>query len=355
MHLSRELLRRAALGPLPLSALLGALLCACSAGGSGRVGADGGLDAAEFTCPSGSASVQCAGTREVQCRADGSVASSRDCAAIDEVCAPTLGCATCRPGAGSCDGETTLRCRADGTGFDVAEICDAAAGLHCDLDTGLCADLCAQAIENSSYIGCEYWATTTLNSQLAPEFEYALVVANPQSIAAQITIRRGGTTIATGSVPPGGLETVALPWIPSLKGSGGGASSTLEAGGAYRIQSDIPVTLYQFNPLDFRIPRDCADETDAPDGQCFSFSNDASLLLPTHVLTGRYLVTSRASQRMVMRWTDDRTGAVLDEQEGSSPGFASVIGVEDGTRVEIRSSAHTLGTTPGGADALTPG
>lgn len=52
------------------------------------------------------------------------------------------------------------------------------------------------------------------------------------------------------------------------------------------------------------------------DGLCHSFSNDASLLLPTHVLTGNYIVLSRPTMM-----NDDGLGAT------SSPGFFAVVGV----------------------------
>ncbi|MBW2276197.1 MAG: IgGFc-binding protein, partial [Deltaproteobacteria bacterium] len=51
--------------------------------------------------------------------------------------------------------------------------------------------------------------------------------------------------------------------------------------GAYHIRSTLPVTVYQFSPLDYT------------DGDImFSFTNDASLLLPVNALTGTYVIPS---------------------------------------------------------------
>lgn len=51
--------------------------------------------------------------------------------------------------------------------------------------------------------------------------------------------------------------------------------------GAFRLRSTQPVTVYQFNPLEYQI------------GASFSFSNDASILLPVNVWTDKYRVASR--------------------------------------------------------------
>jgi hypothetical protein len=51
--------------------------------------------------------------------------------------------------------------------------------------------------------------------------------------------------------------------------------------GAYHLRSDAPVTVYQFSPLDYRLG-----------AGTFSYTNDASLLLPTNVWRDRYLTAA---------------------------------------------------------------
>jgi hypothetical protein len=106
-----------------------------------------------------------------------------------------------------------------------------------------------------------------------------------------------------------------------------------EASGAYHLVSSIPVTVYQFNALEYRsaggppgkdwstCPGDQICPDDGVPAGCFSFSNDASLLLPTAALTGNYRITAQ-------------TG---DSSWGMRPYFA-VTGTEDGTEVSLRVS-----------------
>ncbi len=52
--------------------------------------------------------------------------------------------------------------------------------------------------------------------------------------------------------------------------------------GAYRLRSDLPVTVSQFNPFEY-------NATGADGLAVYSYTNDATLLLPAHVLTGDYV------------------------------------------------------------------
>ena len=55
------------------------------------------------------------------------------------------------------------------------------------------------------------------------------------------------------------------------------------ADGAYRLRTTRPVTVYQYSPLQY------SDGS----GFGFSYTNDASVLLPTNAWTGNYRVVSR--------------------------------------------------------------
>ena len=73
--------------------------------------------------------------------------------------------------------------------------------------------------------------------------------------------------------------------------------------GAYHLVSSRPVTVYQFNALEYKgaggeagkswasCPGDVVCTNGAATRGCFSFSNDASLLLPSTAMTGNYRVT----------------------------------------------------------------
>ena len=53
--------------------------------------------------------------------------------------------------------------------------CDVAMKQRCVM--GQCLSPCEVAASSHSYIGCEYWPTTTVTAQLNPYFDFAVVVA----------------------------------------------------------------------------------------------------------------------------------------------------------------------------------
>jgi hypothetical protein len=300
----------------------------------------------------------CVSAMEVtrSCDGDRSQESQRDCAALGLSCQTTIGCAACAPGIGMCQGNSAMVCKPDGSGYDTTQACDMAKGEVCSL--GVCTNPCAQAEANQSYIGCEYWPSPVLNSQLDPEFDFAVIVANPQKVPATISISLGSRQLSSVEVPVAGVRAIPLLWISQLKGAPQEERSALVSPGAYRLNSNVPVTVYQFNPLEFRIPVDCASENQpgldpednpAIDGECFSYSNDASLLLPTHVLANDYIIVSRPA--MVNRIQN----ADFDLMS-ASPGFFSVIGAEAaGVDVTLELSAYVEASLDGMVQALAPG
>lgn len=167
-------------------------------------------------------------------------------------------------------------------------------------------ETCEQAEAAKSYIGCDFWPTVVANNVWSI-FDYAVVVANAGDEQADVTVTRGGNTVAQDTVPANGLKTIYLPWVPELKGpdadecgSATPLSSTVKlANGAYHLVTSRPVTVYQFSALEY-------GPQGGPPGKnwsacpsyncffpmdCFSYSNDASLLLPSTALTGNYRVT----------------------------------------------------------------
>ncbi len=218
---------------------------------------------------------------------------------------------------------------------------------------------CAEAQLAKTYIGCDFWPTTVANN-VWDIFDFAVVVANAGTAPANVTIERNGAAVASGQVPPGGLEKYYLPWVKELKGDEAnecGAATPLAAtvrstGGAYHLTTSSPVTVYQFSALEYKgqggppgknwssCPGNVTCQTSLPPGPvgCYSFSNDASLLLPTTALTGNYRITGQ-------------TGWV---QANMSPYFA-VTGTQDNTSVKVLTGLGGSITAGGGVPTTGPG
>ncbi len=223
------------------------------------------------------------------CLDDGGSTES-DCPA-GQLCVDGMGCRACEPGATRCaaDGLTIETCAADGTRWTAGMRCDSAAGMVCE--GYRCVNACARAASQRSYLGCEYWPTTLSNSAMGPfggNFTFGVTVANPQSYPVSVTITGGALAVPnTFTVMPSSTNTVSLPWVTTLSQlrTNGATTSVLARNGAYRLVSNAPVAAYQFNPLEYQ------------SGGGFSYSNDASLLLPTHVLTGNYMAITHPTWR----------------------------------------------------------
>lgn len=280
-------------------------------------------------CSSAGDGQSCEGTTAIDC----SDKTQRvDCAAQGKSCHPGVGCVTCTPGTGSCENGMATVCRPDGAGYLSYE-CDATQGMTCT--PAGCMGACAWGSLGSSYLGCDYYPTVTLNNGLWKGFEFAVVVSNVGKQAANVVITKGAEEIEKLSLEPGKLEVVRLPWVKELKGPDPNfmgqpqppGSSSLVKQGAYRVRSDQPIAAYQFNPLDYQIdpvPADCPEPADAPG--CFSYSNDASLLLPAHMLRERYTIA---------------TWPTL----GCKAAFYTITATHDGTEVHLKPRGDIV---PGG-------
>lgn len=193
---------------------------------------------------------------------------------------------------------------------------------------------CAEAAANKSYVGCEFWPTVTANS-VWDVFDYTVVVANTQDTPATISIQRAGNVVAEGTVGANSLQKFYLPWIPELKGPAvnncGYLDQVLSAsvrapGGAYHLTSSVPVSVYQFNALEYKGEggppgkdwSTCPGNT-CPGMTCLSYSNDASLLLPSTVLTGNYRITGMRGWPL-----------------GAVPPYFTLTGTQDGTQVTVK-------------------
>jgi hypothetical protein len=274
--------------------------------------------------PCSTGSVACAGNALQTCQG-GSWLTLQTCPAA---CVPQLGCVECVPGTTVCDGNDRLLCTATGSPGSLVEQCVNTC------QAGECIDPCADAVASRSYIGCEYWPTVTMNSFLPlakAAFHFAVVVANAADTDTTITVEGGALGApVTETVAPQQLRTITLPWVPALrqqyvKGAQN-EGSALVPGGAYHLVSSQPVTVYQFNALEYRLNNQ------------YSTTNDASLLLPTHALAD----AAGTSTYLVMAFGSQLTRMTLTGETNFAPGFFTVVATQDATQVDVTFTAHTI-------------
>jgi len=174
---------------------------------------------------------------------------------------------------------------------------------------------CAEAAQNESNQGCEFWAVDLpnawagINGSPAPaDQQFAVVVANTATeTPAVVEVFNGvtGASVATNAVPPGEIFEFRLPALNQ------DPRANTYGGQSYRVTSDVPITAYQFNPLDNTVQ---------------VFSNDASLLFPTPVLDTDY--TAITADALLLSTDVDPTGA-------NAGAFVSIVATEDGTSVDL--------------------
>jgi hypothetical protein len=262
------------------------------------------------------------------CR-DGVWALERSCDSPTPLCSDQLGCTACNPDRSYCVGEDVYTCSSDGLDLPFVEECESTEACL----AGQCRDACDVAVAQRSYLGCSFLAvaTTNLVHEVFNE-DFAIVIGNPHPTAeAQVVVARDGTNLRSLRIPPRSTAAISLPIVPELKT---GTNSVIARRGAFEVESNLPVAAYQFNPLNFRL--------DTPDGPVASFTNDASLLLPLHALTGLYRINTHPSFGV----------RALDSEWEWLPGFVAVAATEDATRVVFSSKAFTV---PGGVPAIGPG
>jgi hypothetical protein len=173
-------------------------------------------------------------------------------------------------------------------------------------------------------------------------FDYRVVVGNPNTSVAKVTITKGGTEVYAGSVPAGGLAEIPLPWVD---GQSFGMprdkwNSFVVANGTYRLRSDQPVTVSQFNPFEYSV------------GSTFSYTNDATLLLPTHVLTGDYVNLTYVP---FSRTTGVTGGIPVPPDSAKYGNYLAVVGVApEPTKVRVQVTGHTAADSGGRFGATPP-
>lgn len=214
---------------------------------------------------------------------------------------------TCVPGRDICVGTNATATCAPG-GRSVSEITTCPTNESCR--GGACVNLCDEAEASRSYIGCSYAATQLFNEYFTapPAYTgnspYAIIAANPDpflpaditlsafdgtplTIAKEVTVRPEPgtsfgeiTTVRSEILTPSGATRPLDTTARDVTLSPGEAAIMLlprqTTAKNYKLQSTSPVVAYQFSPY-------CCN---------FTYTNDASLLLPESTLGTSYRVVN---------------------------------------------------------------
>ena len=307
--------------PVACSAGDGATSSSSSSSSSGTGGIGGGI----FECGT------CFDTTYTPCEPDGSPGTPIEC---PEACSPELGCTECVAGATTCVGNEVHDCP-DGNIGSLLETCDVANGLFCN--EGACKTQCDVAADQPSNVGCQFWAVDldqqdALGNNPASE-PWGVVLSNAGDLTANVTIEFNDTApeelpnpqvFSQYTIQPGQLEQVILPTRELDCGTAPNdytSPGTCVSSRAFRISSSNPIVVYQFNVFEN------------------TFSNDASLLLPTNALGNVYRVINWSAGHPVPQ-NLPIIGFFVDRS------YVTVVGTAEGTHVRIRPSWRVKGNGP---------
>ena len=311
----------------------------------------------------------------------------------------------CLPGSLRC-GNTTTQQLCSATGAWTDQLCSAQPGMgpNAECLNGACIDECGDAVRARSYFGCEYWSVIldnsvdalfkggTLSGQGNTDSDFVFVVTNQSTQAATVEVWRyvGSAPVRVKTVNvPGrndpatkGLVKIPVPWQSiSPQNASVGNAYTGRARYAWRLTSTRPVTVYQFNPIDAlkvtaRACTGTAGSTDcgcneyseyactqmffgscvacnAP-GRCLqtpggkrcsygTFSNDASLLLPSHILGLSYVAVTPGHTH----YNNPSNPPALRDIPGSSQ--LTIVAPADNTTVTVKAAGVTQASVSGPA------
>ncbi|EDM81947.1 hypothetical protein PPSIR1_05753 [Plesiocystis pacifica SIR-1] len=221
----------------------------------------------------------------------------------------------CDPGEVTCfDADNTQMCNEEGSDWDPPVPCPDST----ECVAGECIDSCTLAELNPSSVGCSFFANRMDN--LHADQPDSLVIGNVSSddpVTAQLYFvpNDSNTEQAQGApvvIPPQATHTFELnnAQIESV--------TTVRTGGVYRVETDNPVVAYVHSPIGSQA------------------TNDASMILPEHALTGNYVVAS---------WPGTFSAHY--------PSYFTAIAINDGTNLEFVAGSPTAGG--GGVPALQMG
>ncbi len=250
----------------------------------------------------------CSGNQVVTCNDNQSGFDILETCPADGTCNAGQ-CFNCYPSTKKCVGGTAFECKTDGSEWVQTQDCSDA-GLQCLL--GVCLSPCGADFKANTNAGCGFFAVDLDNAVDqglgglldAWSAQFAVVVSNTsETLPTEVTVSRPDGVTDTKTVQPRSLETFLLP-------SSAGMQDTGKSQNSFRIDSDQPITVYQFNPL-------------SNEGV---FSNDASVLLPAAGLGNEYYAMSHRQIDTKFR------------------GFVTVVGISEAiTSVTITPAVQTLG------------
>jgi len=231
----------------------------------------------------------------------------------------------CKPSKTLCEDGILYRCEKSGSEFKQVYECDPMQGMTCK--NNKCVGKCTPEKLGNNYMGCDYYSVITpngvfsedlgslQNEQKLKNFNFAVVISNFSNDSANVIITEGETILKSETIGKQSMKTIKLPWN-KLERS---VKTTTKENGAYRIRSNTPITVYQFNPLEYK--------SDNPGTQLstFSYSNDASILLPVNVWGREFIVASSES------WSLGNNDMFK--------GFYSIVASQDNTTVRIKKKA----------------
>ena len=264
----------------------------------------------------------------------------------------------CEPQTPICNEEDpskVFECNYLGTAPSDDIIEDCGEGGYCQ--AGECLFYCDIAATDHSYLGCDYFTANLNTSTMRSDPIYALTVSNLDStknVTVDITSFSATGEIDAGQcyfcldnatacqsrmsskgliVGPGQIGIIQLPSTRMIKGTGLKWDS-------YHVVTNLPVNVYQFSPFDnsynnpFTANGKSADYNILSPEYGQSFSNDASLLIPSTSVYTDYIASAHTTS--------------------SSATYVTIVGIsETDTKISIKPSIAI--TAAGGVPAIAAG
>ncbi len=265
-------------------------------------------------CPDGT--IVCEGDTAKTCDGMGGFKNEEACAGV---CIADVGCKLCDPGSTACKGDNVLAVQRPGRQPRTPS--RPATGSRASPATPTRAPARAPARPPPSALATSAATTTRPSSCSTTSTTPAPRTTTPSRSPTPPTRRRQDHDHPRRQQGrqdrwsrANSVKLINLPWVNELTKSD--AASVLVKDGAYRLRSNNPVTVYQYNPIKA------------------TTTNDASVLLPVNTWTGNYLVAS---------W--DFWASF------NYPGFYAVVARADGTKVTITPSATGNKVRAGGGVA----
>ena len=209
-----------------------------------------------------------------------------------------------------------LRCSAD---KDATELCDGVTWKRvaaCDTTAGeVCVEgACKKACElvTRGNVGCSFYPVNLWSTSLKGDL--GIVVTNTSDrLTATVTLEDATGLIDTKVIMPAKGDPMAGVSILRLDHDRNKLSQTEQSKKAFHLTSTSPVAVYLFHPID----------------AARVFSGSATLLLPEHVMAKNYFVMSYTYNDQLL----------TTPPQGQ--GFVAVVGLKDGTYVEVTTPVAT--------------